>query len=90
MQIERLSFIVQPEDRVEDFIVSDEAVWDPWLQQQRGYLRKTYQRYAGGRVDIRLFWATQRDLAVAARSPEIAALDVRHRAAFLGVFQRLP
>ena len=90
MQIERLSFIVQPEDRVEDFIASDEAVWDPWLQQQRGYLRKTYQRYAGGRVDIRLFWATQRDLAAAARSPEIAALDVRHRAAFLGVFQRLP
>jgi hypothetical protein len=90
MQIERLSFIVQPEDRVEDFIASDEAVWDPWLQQQRGYLRKTYQRYAGGRVDIRLFWATQRDLASATRSSEITALDVRHRAAFLGVFQRLP
>ena len=90
MQIERLSFIIIPEDRVEDFIASDEVIWDPWLQQQRGYLRKTYQRYAGGRVDIRLFWATQRDLAVASRSSEIAALDVRHRAAFLGVFQRLP
>ena len=90
MQIERLSFIVIPEDRVEDFIASDETTWDPWLQQQRGYLRKTYQRYAGGRVDIRLFWATQRDLAAASRSSEIAALDVRHRAAFLGVFQRLP
>ena len=90
MEIERLSFIVIPEDRVEDFITSDEAIWDPWLRQQRGYLRKTYQRYAGGRVDIRLFWASKKDLAAASKSPEIPALDVRHRAAFLGVFQRLP
>ena len=90
MQIERLSFIIIPEDRVEDFIISDEEIWDPWLRQQRGYLRKTYQRYAGGRVDIRLFWATQRDLAVAARSPEIPAIDVKLRSQFLGVFQRLP
>ena len=90
MQIERLSFIVIPEDRVEDFITSDEAIWDPWLRQQRGYLRKTYQRYAAGRVDIRLFWASKKDLAEASKSPEIPALDVRHRAAFLGVFQRLP
>lgn len=90
MEIERLSFIVQPEDRVEDFITSDEAIWDPWLRQQRGYLRKTYQRYATGRVDIRIFWASKKDLAAASKSPEIPALDVRHRAAFLGVFQRLP
>ena len=90
MEIERLSFIVTPEDRVEDFISSDEAIWDPWLRQQRGYLRKTYQRYAGGRVDIRLFWASKRDLAAASKNPEIPTLDVRHRAAFLGVFQRLP
>lgn len=90
MEIERLSFIITPEDRVEDFISSDEAIWDPWLRQQRGYLRKTYQRYAGGRVDIRIFWASKRDLAAASKNPEIPALDVRHRAAFLGVFQRLP
>ena len=90
MEIERLSFIVQPEDRVEDFITSDEAIWDPWLRQQRGYLRKTYQRYTAGRVDIRIFWASKKDLAAASKSPEIPALDVRHRAAFLGVFQRLP
>jgi hypothetical protein len=90
VQIERLSFVITPQDRVEEFIDADEAVWDPWLRQQRGYLRKTYQRYAGGRVDIRLFWATQRDLAVAARSPEIPVLDVKLQAAFLGVYQRLP
>ena len=90
MQIERLSFVISPQDRVEDFIDADEAVWNTWLRQQRGYLRKTYQRYANGRVDIRLFWATQRDLAVAARSPEIPVLNVKLQAAFLGVFQRLP
>jgi hypothetical protein len=90
VQIERLSFVISPQDRVEDFIDADEAVWNTWLRQQRGYLRKTYQRYANGRVDIRLFWATQRDLAVAARSPEIPVLNVKLQAAFLGVFQRLP
>ena len=90
MQIERLSFVVTPADRVEDFIKTDATVWDPWLHQQKGYLRKTYQRYPNGRVDIRLFWATQKDLAEAAKSSEIPALDVRLRASFLGVFTRLP
>lgn len=90
MKIELLKFRVIPEDRVEDFIEADEAIWDPWLQQQRGYLRKTYQRYASGIVHLRLFWATQRDLAAASQSPEIPVLDVKLQAAFLGVFQRLP
>jgi hypothetical protein len=90
VKIELLKFRVIPEDRVEDFIDTDGVIWDPWLQQQRGYLRKTYQRYPDGIVHLRLFWATQRDLAAASKSPEIPALDVRHRAAFLGVFQRLP
>jgi hypothetical protein len=90
MQIERLSFLITPEDRVEEFIEADEVVWDPWLRQQRGYLRKTYQRYQQGRVDIRIFWATQRDLAVASKSPEIPAIDVRLKSQFLGVYTRLP
>ena len=90
MKIELLKFRVIPEDRVEDFIDADEAIWDPWLRQQRGYLRKTYQKYPDGVVHLRLFWATQRDLAAAAKSPEIPVLDVKLQAAFLGVFQRLP
>ena len=90
MQIELLSFLFTPEDRVEEFIEADEAVWDPWLRQQRGYLRKTYQRYQQGRVDIRIFWATQRDLAVASKSSEIPAIDVRLKSQFLGVCTRLP
>jgi hypothetical protein len=90
MEIERLSFIVTPEDKVEDFIDADEKVWEPWLRQQRGYLRKTYQRYPAGRVDIRLFWATKKDLTVASKSSEIPALDVKLQAQFLGVYTRLP
>ena len=90
MVIERLSFIVTPKDRIDDFIKADEAVWNPWLQQQRGYLRKHYQRYPTGRVDIRIWWDSQKNLDAAARSPEIPALDVKLKAAFLGVFQKLP
>jgi hypothetical protein len=89
MEIERLSFIITPKDRVDDFIAADTKVWEPWLQQQRGYLRKQYQRYPTGRVDIRIFWASQRDWDKAAKSPEIPALDVRLQAEFLGVYQRL-
>ena len=90
MEIERLSFLITPEDRVEDFIDADTAIWDPWLRQQRGYLRKTYQRYAGGRVDLRLFWDSKKNLEKASKDPQIPAIDVRLKAAFLGVYQRLP
>jgi hypothetical protein len=89
MEIERLSFLVTPKDRLDDFIKADTAIWEPWLQQQRGYLRKTYQRYPTGRVDIRIYWDSKKNLDQAAKSPEIPVLDVKLQAAFLGVFQRL-
>lgn len=90
MEIERLSFIVTPSDRVKDFIAADSAVWDPWLKQQRGFIRKTAEIYPNGRVDLRLFWATKRDLEKASKSSEIPALDVRLRSSFVGFFQRVP
>ncbi len=90
MEIERLSFQVIPEDRVQEFIDADEQVWGPWLRQQRGYLRKTANVYPGGRVDLRIYWATKRDLVQASKSPEIPVLDVKLRSNFLGVYQRLP
>ena len=89
MEIERLSFLITPKDKVDEFIGADTKVWEPWLQQQRGYLRKHYQRYPTGRVDIRIFWDSKRNLDAAARSPELPALDVKLRAEFLGVYQRL-
>jgi hypothetical protein len=90
MQIELLKFRVIPEDRVEDFIESDAAVWDSWLTQQRGYLRKTASVYPGGILHLRIYWSTKRDLDAASKSPEIPALDVRLKSSFLGVYQRLP
>ena len=89
MEIERLSFLIAPKDKVDEFIEADTKVWEPWLQQQRGYLRKHYQRYPTGRVDIRIFWASKRDWDAAARNPELPALDVKLRAEFLGVYQKL-
>jgi hypothetical protein len=89
MEIERLSFLITPKDRVDDFIEADTKVWEPWLQQQRGYLRKQYQRYPTGRVDIRIFWATKRDLDKASANREIPALEVKLQAEFLGTFQKL-
>ena len=90
MEIEKLSFVITPADRVNDFIAADREVWEPWLQQQRGYLRKTAQIYPGGRVDLRVFWASKRDWDKAAKDPIIPALDVRLKSKFLGVATRLP
>jgi hypothetical protein len=90
VEIERLSFIVTPEERTDDFIDADAMVWNPWLQQQRGYIRKTANVYPGGRVDLRIYWASKRDLDAASKNPELPALDVKLRSQFLGVYQRLP
>jgi hypothetical protein len=89
VEIERLSFIVTPGERTDDFIDADAAIWNPWLQQQRGYIRKTANVYPGGRVDLRIYWASKRDLDAASKNPEIPALDVKLRSAFLGVYQRI-
>ncbi len=89
MEIELLKFLVIPEDRTDEFIEADGAVWGPWLTQQRGYLRKTANVYPSGIVHLRIYWATKRDLDAASKSPEIPVLDVKLQVAFLGVFQRL-
>jgi hypothetical protein len=90
MEIERLSFLITPKDKVDDFIEADTKVWEPWLQQQRGYIRKTVQIYPDGRVDLRIYWDSKRNLEKASKDPQIPAIDVKLRAEFLGVFQRLP
>ena len=89
MNIELLAFQVNPPERLDDFIEADAEIWDPWLQQQRGFLRKTYTRYPGGRVHIRIFWASKKAWDQAAKDPQIPALDVRLRSRFLGVYTRL-
>jgi uncharacterized protein (TIGR03792 family) len=89
MEIERLSFQITPEDRVEDFIDADKKVWNPWLQQQKGFLRKTYQRYPGGRLNILIFWARKEDWDRASKDSSIPAIDVMLQSQFLGVYQRI-
>ena len=89
MEIEVLQFRVIPEDRTDEFIEADAIVWNPWLQQQRGYLRKMATVYPNGVVHLRIFWASKRDLQAASKSPEIPVLDVRLQATFLGVAQKL-
>ena len=90
MEIELLKFQVTPPDRTQEFIKADSEVWTPWLRQQRGFLRKTYQEYPNGMVHIRIFWASKRDWNKAASSPELPATEVKMRAAFLGVYTRTP
>ena len=90
MEIEILKFQVIPEDRTDDFIDADAEVWNPWLQQQRGYLRKTATVYPGGIVHLRIYWASKREWDAAAKKSEIPAIDVRLRSQFLGVYNRLP
>lgn len=90
MEIETLKFRIIPEDRVDDFIDADAEVWNSWLHQQRGYIRKVTQVYPGGVVHLRIYWASKRDWDKASKDPQIPAIDVRLRSAFLGVFQRLP
>ena len=89
MEIERISFLVTPKDRINEFIEADEKVWTPWLQQQKGYLRKHYQRYPTGRVDIRIYWARKEDWERASKDPILPALAVKLQSSFLGVFQQL-
>ena len=90
MEIERLSFLITPKDKVQDFIDADRKIWEPWLQQQRGYIRKTAQIYPDGRVDLRIFWDSKKNLEKASKDPQIPAIDVKLRAEFLGVYQSLP
>jgi len=89
MEIERLSFLVTPKDRVEDFVKADKSIWNPWLQQQKGFIQKHYQRYPTGRVDIRIFWQSRADWEAAAQSPQLPALESKLRAEFLGTYQKL-
>ena len=89
MEIELLKFQISPADRTQEFIEADSAVWTPWLRQQRGFLRKSYTTYPG-QVHVRIYWASKRDWDKAAQSPEIPAIEVKMKAAFLGVYTLLP
>jgi len=79
MKIERLSFLVFPEEKVDDFLEADAAIWDPWLRQRLGFISKRCLRYPGGRVEMMIHWQSKLDQAKAADHPEHQIVDATFR-----------
>ena len=89
MKIERLSFIVSPADKTNDFIDADAKIWNPHLQLQKGYIRKTSQVYAGGRVEIQIFWKDAAAQKTAEGNLNLELIDRQLQLAFPGVYRLL-
>ena len=87
MKIERLSFIVSPTNKANDFIEADAKVWNPYLQQQKGYIRKTAQVYANGRVEVQIFWVDAASQKKAEENLNIELIDRQLQLAFPGVYR---
>ena len=79
MKVERLSFLVFPEEKIEDFLEADAAIWDPWLRQRLGFISKRCLRYPGGRVEMILHWRSKMDQATANAHPEHQIVDATFR-----------
>ena len=75
MKVERLSFVVTPEEKVEDFLKADGGIWTKWLQQRPGFISKRCIRYPGGRVEMLIHWRSKLDQAHAASNPEHLIID---------------
>jgi len=78
VKIERLSFVVV-EEKIEDFLKADAAIWDPWLRQRPGFISKRCLRYPNGRVEMQIFWQSKMDQARAADHPEHNIVDATFR-----------
>ena len=79
MKIERLSFLVFPPEKVDDFLEADAAIWDPWLRQRPGFISKRSLRYPGGRVEMMVHWRSKLDQARAAEHSEHDIVDATFR-----------
>ena len=79
MKVERLSFVVTPEEKVEDFLKADAAIWDLWLRQRPGFIQKRCLRYPNGRIEMQLFWRSKLDQDHAAQHPEHLIVDATFR-----------
>ena len=79
MKIERLSFVVTPDEKVDDFLKADEGIWTKWLQQRPGFISKRCLRYPGGRIEVQIFWKSKIDQAHAASHPEHLIIDATFR-----------
>ena len=79
MKIERLSFLVFPEEKVDDFLEADDEIWTKWLRQRLGFISKRCLRYPNGRVEMILHWRSKMDQAKAADHPEHQIVDATFR-----------
>ena len=76
MKIESLTFQVTPSQSITDFLDTYGKVWEPWLRQQQGFIRKQIDSVRGSQVTVLLFWDSQENMDRAyGKIQEIAALD---------------
>ena len=79
MKIERMSFLIQPSEKVDDFLEADEGIWTKWLRLRPGFISKRSLRYPGGRVEMMIHWRSKLDQARAADHPEHLIVDATFR-----------
>jgi hypothetical protein len=90
MKVDRISFVVNPTSKIEDFIDVDRRLYDSWLRQQPGYLSKQYARYPGGRLDLLVFWRSDEDYKRAtSNTKEIDRIEARFRSEMGQTYRRL-
>lgn len=76
MIIESLTFQVTPSQSIADFLDKYEEVWEPWLKQQRGFIKKQIDSVRGNQVTVLLFWDSQANMERAyGKIQEIATLE---------------
>lgn len=66
MKIERMIFQISPPQHAKDFISLDSKIWNPWLRRQPGFINKISREIGGGRVELVLFWDSERSIKRAA------------------------
>jgi hypothetical protein len=79
MKIERLSFLVTPPQKTQEFVDADKQMWDPWLRMRPGFIQKTTTIHPGGRVEIQIFWSSKSDQDKATQSPELPVIEATFR-----------
>jgi hypothetical protein len=76
VKIESLTFQITPSLSKAVFLDTHGKVWEPWLRQQQGFIRKQIDSVRGNQVTVLLFWDSQENMDRAyGKIQEIAALD---------------
>ena len=79
LKIERLSFLINPAHKAQEFVDADKQMWDPWLRMRTGFIQKTTTIHPGGRVEMQIFWTSKADQDKAAINPELPVIEATFR-----------